>query len=590
MKNNNINAVKRMFAICLALVLISITNIVGFAADPIALTTSNIVTYPTIEGTGYYGQKLGDAFKLVGGEVQYNGIKVEGEFQFDDPTLTCAVGNGIRSNIKFVPTNSSEYAGFSERRSRNVKYTAVKGEVVLMDSNNPPIASMIAEGQKLSDSIISGGQVKNKYNSEMEDVLAATWSWVNPDTVVTESGYYQAIISVSSNYNDLTLDVYVEIEGNKIVPEISVDSLEVEYEPNKTFSSIDYSVINAVNTETNEKVAGEITISNDFSTLPFKVGSYEIDATFTPNDTEAYTSVEFKIPVTVNAASITFETEDGTGIPTITVDYGKKTNDDMALLLKHYVPEDVQIQYIDFYDLDGQLLEHANKIYDPGSYTFTCRARTQNKNYATSMLTFNVVINKVKINPQIEGNGNRMIIHDVTGQYNPKGTFDLYINDELVKEDIPYNEYFTWEHTTSGDKNFKAVYKPGDDNRYEIDPITRADGEVKLDWPFASGDGHSTTYTYGETVKVEAPATDPAKPDKPYYGFAGWNVVEGDPGLTEEELASPTVSFEMPDGGVKLEPTYEFSLELFFQWIWQQIVDFFTFIFNAITELFALAA
>lgn len=582
------NSFKRLIAFCLTFILILTTAIVAYAATPVSLSKSNIITYPSVEGSCYYGQKIGEALTLIGGEVQYNGNTVEGKFVFTDPEkIPNSIGSGARADFDFVPENTEEYVGFSVSRSRDVKYTVLAADLILADESNTPLAT-VDEGALLSEAVITNGQVKNKYNAEEPTALSATWSWSNPNTVITESGYHEAYIKLS-NYNNFVLNIYVEVKLAEIpyaqITEKPTIIGELTYNPksNATWSDIELS-----GGESN--VAGTFAVSEEWKSKIIYPGTHSVDVVFTPDDLTQAQAVTIQIPVTVNAAPITFETEDGTGVPTITVDYGKKTNDDMGLMLKQYVPEDVQIQYIDFYGLDGQLLEHANKTYDPGSYTFTCRARTQNKNYATTMLTFNVVINKVKINPQIEGNGNRMIIRDVSGQYNPKGTFDLYINDELVKEDIPYNEYFTWEHTTSGDKNFKAVYNPGDDNRYEIDPITRADGEVKLDWPFASGDGHSTTYTYGETVKVEAPATDPAKPDKPYYGFAGWNVVEGDPGLTEEELASPTVSFEMPDGGVKLEPTYEFSLELFFQWIWQQIVDFFTFIFNAITELFALAA
>ncbi len=587
----------RALSVILAVLMLASAMPFAFAAEPIVLTEANIAVWPTCEGEIYFGQKVSDGIILSGGVVTSDGTEsgtiIPGKFEFVDPNLQpTSASSAFRASVKFIPDDIQSYTGFEVADSRNVTFAVKKATPVLADEENDlPVAANVEAGAKLSTSTLSGGQVKNPYNADEPKALAGYWRWTKGTTIVNESGYYQARM-VISGYETIYRDVWVQIAGD--VPETSIETMPavpvLTYDGKTTWSEIEFVGGKAVVKDTTTEVSGKFKVVGSWVDKVILAGSYEIDVKFIPNDETQALPYEFKIPVTVNAAPITFETEDGTGVPTITVDYGKKTNDDMALLLKQYVPEDVQIQYIDFYGLDGQLLEHANKIYDPGSYTLTCRGLTQNKNYATTMLTFNLVVNPITITPAIEGNGNRMIIRDVTGQYNPKGTFDLYINDELVKEDIPYNEYFTWEHTTSGDKNFKAVYKPGDDNRYEIDPITRNDTGIILEWNVVANNTEIAPkkYAYNSAVTLAAPAYDPATPDKPYYGFAGWEDVNGNTGLAEEQLKNAEITFTMPDADVELKATYKFSIKLFFEWILAQITQFFTFIVNAVKDLIAL--
>ena len=589
---------KKTFSRALSVILavLMLASAMPFAFATTELSEANITVWPEVTGTCYYGQAIGDGFTVSGGEVQYNGTVVTGRFEFNNPNATSNPKSNYIAEYRFIPDEEMSYSSFvtTTTNENSPKLTISKGIPNLQDENNPPVASEVEPGATLSTSTISGGTMIDKYSNKVLSVGASKWKWTDSTTVVNESGYYDATFKVMGTYlrfyDTATTKIYVKVKGD--VPEIieypSIETLT--YNPNITWADVEIKGGKAVVSGTENEVLGTFSIKDEWKDITPYVGEYKIDINFTPVD-KKIDAVNFEIPVVVSTAPITFETEDGTGVPTITVDYGKKTNDDMGLMLKQYVPEDVQIQYIDFYGLDGQLLEHANKIYDPGTYTLTCRGLTQNKNYATTMLTFNLVVNPITITPAIEGNGNRMIIRDVKGQYNPKGTFDLYINDELVKEDIPYNEYFTWEHTTSGDKNFKAVYKPGDDNRYEIDPTTRNDTGIILEWNVVANNTEIAPkkYAYNSAVTLVAPAYDPATPDKPYYGFAGWEDVNGNTGLAEEQLKNAEITFTMPDADVELKATYKFSIKLFFEWVLAQITQFFTFIVNAVKDLIALA-
>ncbi len=581
----------RALSVILAVLMLASAMPVAFAAEPVALTEANVATWPTASGEIFYGQKISEGITLSGGNVTTDGTasgtSIPGHFDFIDSESRPSLGV---ASLMFIPDDIQNYSGFQVEYAWDVMFTIKNTVPVLVSETDLPTATKVEVGARISTSTLTGGQVKNPYSGE---VIDANWKWSSSRTKVNESGYYEAKLSAGSGYEVITMMVYVGLAGEADETSIATPPSfgELAYIPGMTWGELSLTGGTAVIKGTTTEVAGSFAVTDTWKDRAVSAGEFNVDVKFTPEDETVAMASVTQVAVTVATAPITFETEDGTGVPTITVDYGKKTNDDMGLMLKQYVPEDVQIQYIDFYGLDGQLLEHANKIYDPGSYTFTCRARTQNKNYATTMLTFNVVINKVKINPQIEGNGNRMIIRDVTGQYNPKGTFDLYINDELVKEDIPYNEYFTWEHTTSGDKNFKAVYKPGDDNRYEIDPITRNDTGIILEWNVVANNTEIAPkkYAYNSAVTLAAPAYDPATPDKPYYGFAGWEDVNGNTGLAEEQLKNAEITFTMPDADVELKATYKFSIKLFFEWVLAQITQFFTFIVNAVKDLIALA-
>ena len=123
------NSFKRLIAFCLTFILILTTAIVAYAATPVSLSKSNIITYPSVEGSCYYGQKIGEALTLIGGEVQYNGNTVEGKFVFTDPEkIPNSIGSGARADFDFVPENTEEYVGFSVSRSRDVKYTVLAAD------------------------------------------------------------------------------------------------------------------------------------------------------------------------------------------------------------------------------------------------------------------------------------------------------------------------------------------------------------------------------------------------------------------------------------------------------------------------------
>lgn len=586
-KSTRIHLPYKVLSFFMALLIISASLPLAFAASPIALSSSNVVSYPTVEGTIYYGQIIGDVLSLEGGEVQYNGVKVEGEFQFADPTKRqTSVSNALRADIVFVPSNQSEYTGFTESRSRNVTYPALRATPVLVDEDAPPtVEEIVKAGVTLSSITISGGNIKNPYNPEDTNTASATWAWLNPDTVVNESGNYEAVIT-ARNHETLTHQIYITVESPIAVTEVSVlpKIEEFDFSAELKWSQIELSGGCVVVKNSDTVVDGEFSVTDLWKNSTPRAGSYEVDVIFTPNDTEKYTTVEAKVPVTVNKAPMKFVDENGNEIvPEITVPYGTKFNDVPRLLEKYVKGPDVI--RVSVGDLEKETCTEG---------TFTCRVLAPNDsaNYETTELTFKVVIEKKELNPKlaVAVGTDGMIIRDSSGNYSPKGTFTLeYTIDGVPQEPITgikYETAFAWNPTKSGNYEYKIIYNEAAENEYFIIDDFTTTNPVFLTWKFSATGSVDGEYTYGDEVKLEAPATDPAKADKPYYGFVEWVDVNGNTGLSEEELENKEITFNMPDGDVDLDATYKFDFLLCIKYYIQVVVDFFTSFFNSLGTLF----
>ena len=217
-------------------------------------------------------------------------------------------------------------------------------------------------------------------------------------------------------------------------------------------------------------------------------------------------------------------------------------------------------------------LPHKGTTPSVGTHEFDARV-SGSSNYEPALLKFRLIVEPAKISPTITGKGTLKII--VPGKlYSPEGTFDVYVNDELFKTDVKYNEGFEWTPASSGSYTLKAVYNPIENDNYIIDDIYVTYEDVKLSWTLSATGNADKTYTFGDTVTVTAPELDPSKPDKPYYVFSKWEVVEGDLELSKDAAKEATITFEMPDSNVKLNAVYRISLKLFFKHVISVIVAF----------------
>lgn len=580
----------KAFSLLLALIMVSVT--VPFASAATTLSSSNVSQWPTVsyinaDGKMYYGQSLSQGLVINDDEIvlDSNGNQVAGHFEFKNPDTIPSPGSNLKLNITFVPDNTDEYTGFSKSRSSLV-YSVEKVNLVRVDEENDPlIATDVEAGSELRTSTLTGAKYTNPYNANEPNLIEESWRWAYPSTVVNESGYYEARFS-PAGYDEIVEQVYVRIAGE--IPETTIT--EAPTVPTLTYDGVTtWGDITLVGGKAELKiegteVEGTFTVAENWETAIVRVGSYEIDVVFTPADPEAALPYSLKIPVTVNKAPIRFVDENGNDIvPEITVPYGTKFSY-VEQLLKPYI-KGAEYTALIMGDLENKSCE------EDGTYTISAYAPSDGDHYEKTELTFKIIIEKKKINPKLYSEPGKLYIEDTSGIYNPTGTFTLiyYIGGEKqgAIEGIKYLERFDWNPTKSGNYEYEIVYVEATENEHYVIDAFKANNALTLSWAFkATGAAEGTTYQYGSEVALEAPATDPAKEDKPFYGFVKWEDANGNTGLTEEELSNREISFTMPDGEVELNATYKFDFCLCIRYYIQIVVDWFNSFFQSIGTLF----
>ena len=578
----------RVFSFCLAVIIISVSVPIAFAAT--SLSSSNVTQWPTVSYNNgeamYFGQSVGEAVTLNGGTVTYNGAEVPGHFEFIDANETPTLNGTQRSNIKFVPDNTDEYIGFEATRNRNVTFVVSKTTPIFYDeANDSPVASEVEPGAALSTSTISGGKMVNPYNPNEPKILDGKWEWTKPNTIANESGYYEARFS-ATGYNIVTAQVYVKIAGE--VPETTISEMPVieplVYDASITLKDVTIKGGVAVLKEEGTVIEGTFTIAESAQNSPLSVGAYNVPVTFTPADPEAALPYTFDIPITVSKAPIRFIDENGNDIvPEITVPYGTKFNA-ISRLLRPFV-KGPDYTYFVMGDL-------SSKVCDEGTYTVKATAPDDGKYYEDTDLTFKIVVEKKKLNPKLYSTTGKLYINDNSAVYHPTGTFTLEYTIDGVEQTpitgIKYNTHFDWNPTKSGDYEYTIIYNEAAEKEYFIIDDFTTNSTIALTWGFkATGMPAAETYKYGSAVSYTAPAIDETKSDKPYYVFSEWSEVKGIE-MTDEQKSNPEVSFTMPDNDVELKASYKFSFKAFFEWVLAQITQFFTFIVNAVKDLIAM--
>jgi len=563
---------KKFLSILLALMMmLSVVPMYASAADPIALTEANVTVWPTATGTIYFGQKISDGVTLVGGEVQYNSTVVDGHFEFTDANFMPTSSGSQIGNITFVPDDTSAYKGFVIETAWDVTYQVKKTTPVLVDENNPPIATRVEEGAKLSTSILSGGLMKNPYNESEPKVAAGEWEWTNRRTVVTESGYYEAEFYVKG-YEGVTMMVYVGINGDIIETTISEIPLlpSLTYDGSTTWNDITLSGGIAVEKDTTNVVEGTFSITDNWKIKVIESGSYEIDATFTPNDTESYTKVDFKIPVTVNKGQIKFVDENGEEIvPEITVPYGTKLTDGN---MRYYISQAGCTAvagedgcYYGATDDDGYIFgtSASGEAPEVGThyYEFIARPYTTvggTSNYEETVLKIKVTVTPVEAEMKLDTSaikgtdGLELWVwnKDTSSAARPEGTFTVYLDGAVYKENIKYGEHFTWQPTESKTYEFKATYTPTENDPFTIADFTMS-RDIKLTRKLTASENILKGYgdfKYGATVEISANLTA--------ENFAGWKVTDAkgnEVTLDGVDNSKTKITITMPDYDIHVE-------------------------------------
>ena len=543
---------KKLLSLLLALMMmLSVVPMYASAAEPIALTASNITTFPTVSGTIYYGQTVGEALTLIGGEVQYNGEVVPGEFVHTNPSERPTGGGTVamRASFTFNPADTENYTGFSVRYSRDVTYMVLPTTPIYVDENSKPYIenTEVEAGTKLSDISIIGSAVKNPYYSEESRFLPKTWTWANPDTIVEKSGYFDVVLKGDNkNYNNLTHSIYINIAGSIIVPIIDVSEVVLDYDKDRTGKDLNFDCAKAYvanDDGSTTQISGAFSVPDNAKDVVLSVGKYDMPAIFTPTDTEKYATVEFTVPVTVNKGQMKFVDENGNEIvPEITVPYGT-TFGDIHYYLESYVAGD------DAVSIGMVGIENANNTRcETGTYTASLINRTDS-NYERTEKEFKIIVEAKKLEPTVKSDTKGYYVVDDSGTYKVQGTFDVYIDGELYKSGVKYLEKVAYVPETSGTHEIKFVYKPVENDNFAIENEIKDTFAINLVHKLTSSDNVGTFGDFRNGTAIKLVANIAAE------NFAGWKVTnaageEVDLGL---DNTSVKATITMPDYDIHVE-------------------------------------
>lgn len=452
-------------AIAIITVLILSMTIVPitYAATPVALKASNVTEWPTAEGEIYYGEPL-SKIKLVGGEVQYNGVVVPGHFEHIDSTVSAEIAmENYEADIKFVPDDTTAYKGFTKYYSKTT-FNVHKTTPVLADESKPPVVVETVEPNvTLSTITISDGAMVNPYDNTESSIKKVTWKWTAPDTIVSKSGYYEAkFVASADKYVKLTRDIYIEVNSPIQAPDIVEYPTipELTYNPDVTWSNIELSGGKAVVSGTDIEVAGTFAIKDFRLTGTPNPNFTQIEVVFTPANAEEALPYEFTIPVKVNPAPISFVDSDGNYI----VD-GYKYEATPGILMRD-VLNGVK-KYLNYPPQSVFVIEDANYAAQNGRI-YKLTVIHDNPYYTGSELYFTVVFKNVEVAPTIAFAGYNQYKVDC-GRYSPAGTFTITCNGKEIAEakaGQPFDcEVYTDE---GGTYEITAKYNPTENDYFIV--------------------------------------------------------------------------------------------------------------------------
>ncbi len=580
----------RALSVILAVLMLAVSMPVAFATEPVSLTADNVTTWPIANGEIWFGQKVSDGITIAGGEVRYdiNGDNtlsddeiIPGRFDFVNPDYyPDDAYEADRASIKFIPDDEQSYTGFSVTRSKNVTYVVKAVTPVLIDENNPPIASAVEPGARLSTSQITGGQMKNPYNEAESNVADTEWSWTSRRTVINQSGYYEAEFA-APGYEIVTRMIYVRIAGE--IPETTITEKpsvsELTYDGITTWGDVELKGGKAALKIEGDEVEGTFAVTDFWKTRVVNVGSYEIDVVFTPADPEAALPYSFKIPVTVNKGTVKFVDETGAEIvPEITLPYGFKVGDDLNGYLKEYLNISASFNYTE--------TEGYGELIVPGTHEYEVKVSVNNSNFEGGTLKFKVIVNQLELELKVKNVvGGKQIYIEGGDIYHLNGDFDVkyFIDGKEAGtiEGVKFNETFAVKQDKSGVYTYEIVYNEAENDPYKVTKVTAVADDIKLQHSVKVVGQEAVTYKYGDTVTINAPAHE-----KPYYEFTGW-VNESGITLTDEQRSAESISTTMPDNDIELEATYKFNFSLFIKYIFEVICSWFAKIAAFITGAFA---
>ncbi len=561
---------KKLLSILMALMMI--LSVVPFyaSAEAVALTTDNVVTWPTTSGEIYFGQKLSDGITLnsenalVTSDGTENGTVIPGKWEFIDTEFApTAWSKTSKANIKFTPENTDEYIGFEVTKSANVTYVVNKTTPVFVDEiNDPIVATDVEQGAKLSTSTLSGGQMKNPYTNE---IINKSWKWSSGSTIVNSTGEYKASFGGGSSYNKVEAMIMVKVIGTMKETEIvtAPEAVTVEYSASAKNSDLPLVGGKAVIKGTDTEVAGTFSFKAPDGAVG-AVGEKSKTIIFTPNDTENYIASEGKMSVTVTKGNYKLVNENGeeVTVPEFTMPYGTTLGmvpiqsliKDRSLL----TGADVANVYFPGHEKD--------EIIPVGTNTYAVCIYPNHEDYSSYKRTDLQFV--ITIEPVVFTTTAYWSLSDKIGgkvSHEAKGTFDVFVDGELVGDDIKITRNKDWSFDypipATGDYTIKVVYNPTQNDPYSMEDyetvvnvrmirkiILPEDSRVTYK---VNGDERTSIMRLGDTIELSTFGGDL---------FRGWKIADASGNIVDlgvADLTASDITFIMPDYDLYIEAQYE---------------------------------
>lgn len=545
------------------------------SAEAVALTTDNVVVWPTTSGEIFFGQKLSDGITLnsenalVTSDGTENGTVIPGKWEFiDTEFVPTAWSKTSKANIKFTPENTNEYIGFEVTKSANVTYVVNKTTPVFVDEiNDPIVATDVEQGAKLSTSTLSGGQMKNPYTNE---IINKAWKWSSGSTIVNSTGEYKASFGGGSSYNKVEAMIMVKVIGTMKETEIVIapEAVTVEYSASAKNSDLPLVGGKAVIKGTDTEVAGKFSFKAPDGAVG-TVGEKTKTIIFTPNDTENYIASEGKMSVTVTKGNYKFvnENSEEVAVPEITLPYGTTfdTGLKLGVLLKNMIKDrslltGADVAYISFPDHDR------DEVAPVGTNTYTVRIRPGNSdisNYNVTDIQFVLTIEPVVITTTAYWTSSGEIGGKVS--HEAKGTVDVFVDGKLAGDDIKITRNKDWSFDypipATGDYTLKVVYNPTQNDPHSMEDyetvvnvrmirkiILPEDSRVTYK---VNGDERTSIMRLGDTIELSTFGGDL---------FRGWKIADASGNIVDlgvADLMASDITFIMPDYDLYIEAQYE---------------------------------
>ena len=556
---------KKLLSILLALMMM--LSVVPFyaSAEAVALTTDNVVVWPTTSGEIWFGQKLSDGIilhaenALVTSDGTENGTVIPGTWSFaDNDFVPTTSGSTARFTLVFTPEDQTAYTGFERVNGRECTCVVNKTTPVFVDEiNDPIVATDVEQGAKLSTSTLSGGQMKNPYTNE---IINKAWKWSSGSTIVNSTGEYKASFGGGSGYNKVEAMITVKCIGTMQETEIvtAPEAVTVEYSASAKNSDLPLVGGKAVIKGTDTEVAGKFSFKAPDSAVG-TVGEKTKTVVFTPDDTENYIASEGKMSVTVTKANYKLVNENGeeVTVPEFTMSYGTTLGmvPIQSLIKDRSLLTGADVAFVAFPE------HEKDEIILLGTHTYNVRiypSHEDNSSYKSTYYQFVITIEPAVLELSLkseldEENANIRYYYLAKKNYNdpaPTGTFTYYIDGELAAENVGMGYKVKLAPEKSGTHEIKIVYNPVENDPFIIEDINRTTN-IKLLHKLNRGNlvmGGRPEEWYGDEVKLDANIA--------VENLGGWKFTDADGNevvLEDAVYEGRYVTFTMPDFDLNVE-------------------------------------